>query len=152
MGSIDWPKLEGVAQAVANARNAYIVECADRKEGARRVIQIFVDTDEGITIAQCAEISRELGAALDVQNIINEPYELEVSSPGIDKPLKLLRQYRKNVGRKYAVQYWNEKERQTLTGVLSAVEGETLSFTTEKQGIVLLEFSKIIESIEELPW
>jgi ribosome maturation factor RimP len=148
----EWPKLEGSVQSVLGARNAFLVEMTERKERGRRILQVFIDTDEGITIAQCAEISRELDITLDEQNIINEPYELEVSSPGIEKPLKLLRQYKKNLGRKYKVQYLQGDDRQTFSGTLAAIDGERLTFTLDKQEAVTLEFSKIIESIEELPW
>jgi ribosome maturation factor RimP len=152
VATIEQSKLEGSVRSVVGARNAFLVEMAERKERGRRIIQVFLDTDEGITIAQCAEISRELGTALDEQNIINEPYELEVSSPGIEKPLKLLRQYKKNLGRKYKVQYRQGDNRQTFNGTLAAIEGERVTFTLEKHETVTLEFSKIIESIEELPW
>jgi ribosome maturation factor RimP len=150
--SIEWQKLEESVQTIVGARNAFLVEMKERKEGARRILQVFVDTDDGITIAQCAEISRELGAELDAQNTISELYELEVSSPGIEKPLKLLRQYRKNLGRKFKVQWKHGNEQQTLQGTLGSIEGEILIFITDKQEKVSLEFSKIIESIEELPW
>ena len=152
MSSKDWPKLEEIVQPVLGGSNAFLVGLSERRERGRRVLQIFVDTDEGITIEHCAEISRALGASFDAENAISEPYELEVSSPGIDRPLKMLRQYRKNVGRKYKVQYWQETERRMIQGTLAAVDGEKLTFTTEKQETVLLDFSKIIESVEELPW
>ncbi len=152
MSAIDWRKLEAIVQSAADPRNAFLVGFAERRESGHRIIQVFVDTDEGITIALCAEINREVGAALDVQNVINEPYELEVSSPGIERPLKLLRQYKKNVGRKYKVDYRRENEHKTFSGTLATIEGERLMFATEKEGMVSLEFSEIIESIEELPW
>lgn len=152
MASIDWPTLQEIAKSVADAKNAYLVDLAGRKEGARRIIQVFVDTDEGITIAQCADISRELGSIIDAKNVIQEPYELEVSSPGIEKPLKLLRQYKKNVGRPYKVDFWQEDERRTMSGTLTAVEGEHLTFTSANKESITLDFSKIIESTEELPW
>ena len=152
MASIEWSKLEGIVQSALSARNAFLVGFAERRERGLRIVQVFIDTDDGITIAECAEISRDLGGTMEAQNVINEPYELEVSSPGIEKPLKLLRQYKKNVGRKFKIQFWKDTERQSFSGTLAAIEGERLTFTTEKQAIVLLEFSKIIESIEELPW
>lgn len=148
----DLSTLEGIAQSVAEKRNAFVVGISGTSYGSRRVIQVFVDTDDGITIAQCAEISRELATIVETQDLLREPYELEVSSPGIEKPLKLLRQYRKNIGRKYNVQYREENERRTLVGILTAVDGERLTFIVEKQGAVSLEFSNIFESTEELPW
>lgn len=152
MASEEWSKLEKIAQSVAESRNAFVVAISERRERSRRIIQVLVDTDEGITIARCSEISRQLGSELDTQNIINVPYELEVSSPGIEKPLKFLRQYKKNIGRKYKVQYVQDNERRNLRGALAGIEGEKLTFTTEDHGTMTLEFSQIIESIEELPW
>jgi ribosome maturation factor RimP len=152
VASIEWPILEKIVQSGVNGRNAFLVGMAERREGGRRIIQVFVDTDAGITIAQCAEISREVGAELDAQSVINEPYELEVSSPGIERPLKLLRQYKKNVGRKYKVRYLIGKESRTFSGTLAVIVGEKLTFTAEKKNAITLEFSDIIESIEELPW
>ncbi|UYN86979.1 MAG: ribosome maturation factor RimP [Cyclobacteriaceae bacterium] len=60
---------------------------------------VIVDGDNGVTIDDCAELSRALSAALDEENLFNDPYMLEVSTPGLDHPLKLTRQYQKNVGR-----------------------------------------------------
>lgn len=152
MSQQELSKVQEVLESIAGARNAYCIGLGERRERGRRIIQVFVETDEGITIAQCGEISRELGARLDALNLLNEPYELEVSSPGVEKPLKLLRQYKKNVGRKFKIYYCEGIERKTLTGTLSGVEGEQLTFATGKGEAVTLEFSKIIESIEELPW
>ena len=152
MESLNWQKLEEIVRSLLEGHNAFFVGHAVRRERGHRVFEIYVDTDEGITISQCAEISRELGAALDAQAVVNEPYELEVSSPGIEKPLKLLRQYKKNIGRKYKVDYWQENDRKTFKGTLIGIDGERLTFSDEQQSPVTLEFSKIIESIEELPW
>ena len=58
-------------------------------------ILILVDGDEGITIDRCAEISRRTGATLEEQETMSDAYVLEVSSPGLEHPLKLMRQYKK---------------------------------------------------------
>ncbi len=62
-------------------------------------LMILVDGDQGIGIADCAAISRHVGFHLEENNTIEQAYNLEVSSPGIDFPLKSLRQYQKNIGR-----------------------------------------------------
>ena len=64
-----------------------------------RKLMILVDGDSGIGIADCAAISRHVGFHLEEENTIEEAYNLEVSSPGIDSPLTLQRQYIKNIGR-----------------------------------------------------
>ncbi len=64
---------------------------------------IHVDGDEGISIQDCAAISRHVGFHLEEENTIVQAYNLEVSSPGVGEPLKLKRQYIKNIGREISV-------------------------------------------------
>jgi ribosome maturation factor RimP len=64
---------------------------------------IHVDGDDGISIQDCAAISRHVGFHLEEENTIEKAYNLEVSSPGVGEPLKLQRQYEKNIGRELSV-------------------------------------------------
>ncbi|MBB5635643.1 ribosome maturation factor RimP [Pedobacter cryoconitis] len=64
---------------------------------------IHVDGDQGISIQDCAAISRHVGFHLEEENTIEKAYNLEVSSPGVGEPLKLKRQYDKNIGRELSV-------------------------------------------------
>ena len=64
---------------------------------------IHVDGDEGISIQDCAAISRHVGFQLEEENTIEKAYNLEVSSPGVGEPLLLNRQYHKNIGRDLSV-------------------------------------------------
>ena len=66
-------------------------------------IRVIVDSDKGLNIAKCAGISRQLASMLDTEQLLQDPYNLEVTSPGLDQPLKLRRQYVKNVGRRIKV-------------------------------------------------
>ena len=70
------------------------------KQGGRLKVTILLDSDAGITIDECARISRQVGNQLDEIDIFDgRAFTLEVSSPGIDFPLQFPRQYRKNIGR-----------------------------------------------------
>ena len=64
---------------------------------------IHVDGDEGISIQDCAAISRHVGFHLEEENTIEKAYNLEVSSPGVGEPLLLTRQYHKNIGRELSI-------------------------------------------------
>jgi ribosome maturation factor RimP len=63
-------------------------------------LTVLVDSDLGISIDECAQISRYLGDAIEEAGMFDEGYQLEVSSPGIETPLTSIRQYQKNVGRR----------------------------------------------------
>jgi ribosome maturation factor RimP len=86
---------------------------------------IHVDGDEGINIQDCAAISRHVGFHLEEENTIDRAYNLEVSSPGVGEPLRLKRQYDKNIGREVGVKLSSGE----------AKEGKLLSVTD--QGIVI---------------
>ncbi|WP_461449627.1 ribosome assembly cofactor RimP [Mucilaginibacter sp.] len=75
----------------------------DVKMHANGKLIILVDGDNGVGIADCAAISRYVGFKLEEENTIEEAYNLEVSSPGLDSPLKSIRQYTKNIGRDLAI-------------------------------------------------
>ena len=66
-------------------------------------LEVYADSDEGIKFWQCQKLSRAIEAYLDESQVLGEQYTIEVSSPGTDKPLKLRRQYPRNVGRKLQV-------------------------------------------------
>lgn len=69
----------------------------------QKKVRVILDGDQGVSIEKCVKVSRKLSALLDENDIFDIPYTLEVSSPGIDMPLKLNRQYQKNIGRKVEV-------------------------------------------------
>lgn len=142
-------KIKELLHPIAEASGAFVVDVAIRNERGGKLIQAFVDTDKGITIGDCAGISRELARALDQTNLVQTSYRLEVSSPGIDKPIRMLRQYQKNVGRRFKVTYQGADP---LLATLKNVNGEQLEFQTEAGQFVSIDFSKIIESKVELPW
>lgn len=68
-----------------------------------KIVEILVDGDQGIAIDDCVKISRHVGFHLEEEEVFDNAYRLEVSSPGVDKPLKLLRQFIKNIGRNVRV-------------------------------------------------
>ena len=71
--------------------------------GRRGYLRIFIDKEDGVTVDDCADISRELGILLDVQNIIRKSYTLEVSSPGLNRPLKDAKDYQRFRGKKVKI-------------------------------------------------
>ena len=145
-------KVEILLSTILEQHEAFLVDVSIRSERGGKLLQVFVDTDKGITIESCTQISRELANSLERDGIIQGAYRLEVSSPGIDKPLRMLRQYEKNVGRRFKVIHQAPDSQLMLVGTLGAVEEERLTFQTDDGVTVTLDFSKIIESKEELHW
>lgn len=72
-------------------------------KGANQRVEVYLDSDEGISFRKCQRISRYLEAHLDEEGWLGEKYTLEVSSPGVKRPLKFPRQFPKHIGRKLEV-------------------------------------------------
>lgn len=111
---------------------------------------IHVDGDEGISIQDCAAISRHVGFHLEEENVIEKAYNLEVSSPGVGEPLKLTRQYHKNIGRDLGLKLTGGE---TKEGKLLAVtdQGITIEAKIKEKGkkVQLVETSIDFNSITE---
>lgn len=86
-------------------------------------LEIFVDADSSMTFRKCQRISRFVEAYLDEEQPLGEKYTLNVSSPGVDRPLKFLRQYVKNVGRNLEV---TTEDGEKHTGKMTAAEEDHL--------------------------
>jgi ribosome maturation factor RimP len=83
--------------------NCFLIDIIIKPSKVSQKVTILVDSDEGITIQQCTSISRQLAKQLEELEVFSDAYTLEVSSPGLDQPLVLPRQYQKNVGRNLKV-------------------------------------------------
>ena len=102
-------------------KDLFLVEVSHKGNSGNSKLLVLIDGDQGINIDRCARISRQLGAQLEELDIIPGKYTLEVSSPGIDQPLKMKRQYVKNIGRSLKIEL-NDGEKKE--GVLTAVQDE----------------------------
>jgi len=92
-------------------------------------ITVVVDGDNGITIDDCANLSRALGNSIHETSLL-EDYNLEVTTPGIDQPLKLLRQYQKHIGRTLKVEL---KEKEVVRGKLLQIDGQEIILEEERK-------------------
>ncbi|MDH4057143.1 MAG: ribosome maturation factor RimP [Cyclobacteriaceae bacterium] len=105
----------------------FIVEViASLKKTPNKLI-VILDGDKGVTIDDCANLSRVLSDALDKMGFLKGAYMLEVSTPGLDHPLKLNRQYHKNIGRKVRV----KRADNTVEGLLVKVTEDGISVEQE---------------------
>lgn len=97
-------------------------------EQSGKKIQVFIDSDEAITFGRCKKMSRHLEPILDEANFSGGKYVLEVSSPGLDRPLKLERQYLKNIGRN--IKFVLKEDEGSVTGKLLSYKDGTVTLET----------------------
>jgi ribosome maturation factor RimP len=88
------------AERIAGANGLDLVDVELFRAGRRRILRVYIGKREGVSVEDCARVSRDLGVLLDAENVMqDDSYTLEVSSPGLDRPFKSLKDFRRNVGR-----------------------------------------------------
>jgi ribosome maturation factor RimP len=134
-----------IAAETAEKNGLFLIELNIRGDLKRRVIEIFIDGEKNITADDCASISRQIDQQLETLQDMRSIYRLDVSSPGVDRPIKYLKQFPKHLNRKFEVTYSSESGTKTTTGALTAIEGEELSFLANKQ-LTVINFNNIIKA------
>ncbi len=131
------------------------LECVDiefKREAQGQVLRIFIDKEGGVTLDDCVTVSRELGAVLEVDDPVPGAYRLEVSSPGLDRPLKIPRDFERFAGQPVKIKTFSMLDpdqrghsRKTFKGTLLGVtdDGVRMLQTDKKGGEVLLPFTEI---------
>ncbi|WP_440874034.1 ribosome maturation factor RimP [Thalassotalea sp. PLHSN55] len=113
--------------------------------GNQSVLRLFIDHENGIDVDDCAEVSRQVGAILDVEDPISSEYNLEVSSPGLDRPLFDLPQFQAVIGETINVKLSIPLNgRRKFKGILEAIENDTLIVTLDNQ-----EFELVFSNIDK---
>ena len=141
-----------IAGQVLTDASHFLVSVSVRGVRGSRVVEVFIDGDQGIGVDALAAYSREISFMLDTEDFIDGRYKLEVSSPGADRPLEQLRQYRKHVDRKLKIKYEHAAGSKSQEGVLTAVGDDFVELTLTNRETRQIAFSDIIESKVLLPW
>jgi ribosome maturation factor RimP len=121
-------RVEQIAEALLQAEGMNLVDLDYRKEGRRWVLRLFIDKEErGVTVDDCAAVSRELGDLLDAKDVIPEAYVLEVSSPGLNRRVRKTEDFSRFAGRRVQVRLAVPQEgRRKIVGDILRVEGDAV--------------------------
>lgn len=112
------------------------IEC--QRIGRFLTVRLYIDKEGGVTIDDCSDVSRQVSAILDVEDPINDKYNLEVSSPGLDRPLFTLAQLTRYIGQDISVHLRIPVlERRKWQGKLEKVENDMLTILVDKQQQIL---------------
>jgi ribosome maturation factor RimP len=154
-------RLRSVVEPIVAAAGYDLEGLSLKRVGRRHLVRVLIDSDDGVHLDAVATLSRQLSTALDAAeetdgDLIVGEYELEVSSPGVDRPLSLPRHWRRNVGRLVKV---TAADRSVLgrvtaadeTGVELDVDGRTqrLGYAELGPGRVQIEFNRLADLTDE---
>ena len=141
--------IEELVQPIVDARNIEIVDIEYVKEAGQFYLRIYLEKEGGITLDDCAEVSRELNPILDEKDPIKDNYFLEVCSPGLDRPLKKDKDFERYKGRDVEIKLYKpmngskqfEGELVGLTednNIKVIIDGEEVDFTRKEVALIRL--------------
>jgi ribosome maturation factor RimP len=144
--------IHDVVAPLADGLEAELLDVEVKGQPGRRVVRLVTDADGGLDIDVIAELSRRAGDALDEADVVAGSYTLEVSSPGVDRPLRRPRDFARNVGRDVRVVRTDEAEGpREVTGTLVGATDEALTLRVAGDEVTVplgdVEHGKLV-----LPW
>jgi ribosome maturation factor RimP len=139
-------RVREMAERVAAAYGLDIFDVEIKREAGQQVLRVIVDRpgpaskpEESVSIEDCARVAQDLGTMLDVDDVMPGEYTFEVSSPGLDRPLRHADDYRRFAGRWAKIVTSEPVQRQTaFSGRLKGVEGDDVLFESEGKKLMKL--------------
>ncbi len=139
-------QLKELAQPIVEQRDMFLVDVQVKHQKVPEV-WILVDVESGgVDLKKCSEISRELALKLDDSTLFTGSYRLNVSSPGLSRPLSDKRQYPKNVGRSAKIKYKWEDNYLTSEGVIEEVSDDDVVLLQDDGERIKIGFNSITET------
>lgn len=128
--------IQGFAEPLLADMGMELVEIQFRREGHGWVLRLFIDKEGGITIDDCAAVSREISAYLEVEDLIDHAYHLEVSSPGLERPLRKREDFIRFAERLVRIKLREPINGQrVLIGTLLGLEGEMVLLEMDNETV-----------------
>jgi ribosome maturation factor RimP len=139
-------RVKELATRVASSYGLDIFDVELKREGGQQVLRVFVDRpgpsatpEESVSIEDCARVAEELGTLLDVEDVMPGEYTFEVSSPGLDRPLRSADDYRRFAGRWAKIVTSEPVQRQTaFAGRVKGIDGDDVLFESEGKKLMKL--------------
>ncbi|WP_018250157.1 ribosome maturation factor RimP [Orenia marismortui] len=130
--------VEELAKPIIEEKGLELVDVEYKKEGENWVLRVFIDQEDGVSLENCQEISRMLSEQLDIDDPIANSYLLEVSSPGIDRPLKTEKDYKRFSGRLIDIStYAPINGQRKLTGELLGLKDDNIEIRIDGDEILV---------------
>ena len=131
--------IQALAEPIVTGQQSEVVALTCRPQSGMLLVRLLVDRAGGVTVQDCARINQLVGQALDQAGLIGQSYTLEVSSPGLDRPLTSHRDFERSVGEdlRLFVRMADGKTRETR-GQLLAVQREAIVLTTSSGNVTIL--------------
>ncbi len=134
-----------ICEELIESQGFFLVDLIVRGDQRKRIIEIYVDGEKNISAENLSELSQKINDAIETADLIKEPYRLDVSSPGVDRPLKFPKQFPKHINRNFEITYKKDEAVFTIKAKLLSVGRDELTFLSGKDTF-LIKFNDIIKA------
>lgn len=139
-------RIEELAIPLVEQEDMFLVDI-ELKQQDMNVVWVYVDSEKGgVNLDVCMKISRELSFQVENEDVFPKSYRLNVSSPGLSRPLSDKRQYGKNIGRAAKIKYRQNGEYEKIEGILKDVTEKTVTIKDESGQTVTINFDDLVET------
>jgi ribosome maturation factor RimP len=139
-------QVEAVALPVLKELGFELVEVLYRREQTGWILRLAIDKQDGISLDDCASISREISQLLDIEDFVDQAYSLEVSSPGLNRPLKSMAEFERFVGRLAKIKTIEPiAGEHVFIGKINKTEGESIVLEVGSKEVTIL-FSQVAKA------
>jgi ribosome maturation factor RimP len=146
MSEIVVEAITSLVMPVLQEKDLVLVDVLYRRESSGWVLRLLIDKEDGVTLDDCTAVSREVSHLLDIEDIIEQAFNLEVSSPGLDRPLKSVGDFQRFAGRKAKVTTKEPIEgNQVFMGRINKVEDELITMEVGQQELCI-PFSEVAKA------
>ncbi len=124
-------KIRAMIAPVVDEQRLELVDLLLRNEDVGLVLRVIVYKDSGVGVDDCSKLSREISRILEVEDPIDKAFSLEVSSPGLTRPLVSERDFARNMTKKVKVKYNTNDGPQTVTGIISVASADRIELLSD---------------------
>lgn len=140
-------RITAIGKEVAEKNGLELVHC--HMAGSKRspVVRVFIDKPGGVTVEDCADVSREMEAILDREDLIPTSYVLEVSSPGIERELFTIDDFKRFAGQNARIKTGRPiRGQRNFTGRIASAENGMIDFEDRTSGLVQIPFEAVVKA------
>jgi ribosome maturation factor RimP len=131
-------EVEKVALPVLEEMDFELVEVQYRREQSGWVLRLIIDKQNGVSLEDCAAVSREISQLLDIEDFIDQTYNLEVSSPGLNRPLRTMAEFERFIGRKTKIKTVEPIDGDhVFIGKIDRIEGELIILDVGNKEVII---------------
>lgn len=144
-------RLKDLVLPILESEGVHLIDVQLKGRSGNQTLKVFIDTEDGVTLDKCTEVSKRISERLDIEDLIAGKYRLEVSSPGVNRPLQNSQDFKRNLNREVEILFEENAEAQNFRGEIIRVSEDTITIEGKSE-TKTISIARIKHGKLSLPW